>query len=204
MEKISAAEFAEQAHNASEKFYVLDVRTEAEYKQSRLATIASDNVPLDEILDVMDTITNHCANMRTYILCKAGVRAEFAGHDLEAAGAKNVVIVEGGTSALKTIGVPFKSSGMSISIERQYHTLLGLMVLLGLIYGVYLDTMWFALTAIAGVSALLHGLTGLCGIQQIIGKLSWNKAAPLDLGAEISKSVSNYQQRKLELSGRDH
>tara|TARA_R110002124_G_scaffold129483_1_gene291014 strand:+ start:325307 stop:325915 length:609 start_codon:yes stop_codon:yes gene_type:complete len=202
MEKISAAEFAEQALNASEKFYVLDVRTEAEYKQSRLATIASDNVPLDEILDVMDTITNHCANMRTYILCKAGVRAEFAGYDLEAAGAKDIVIVEGGTSALKDLGLPFKSG--VISLERQYHILIGLFGVMGIIYGLYLDKTWFALTAFVSFSALFHGLTGICGLKNIIAKMSWNRASTLDLGAEISKSVNSYQQRKVELAGRGH
>ena len=178
MEKISAAEFAEQALNASEKFYVLDVRTEAEYKQSRLATIASDNVPLDEILDVMDTITNHCANMRTYILCKAGVRA------------------------LKDLGLPFKSG--VISLERQYHILIGLFGVMGIIYGLYLDKTWFALTAFVSFSALFHGLTGICGLKNIIAKMSWNRASTLDLGAEISKSVNSYQQRKVDLAGRGH
>lgn len=199
MEIISAQQFIEEAQNAQEKFYILDVRSEAEFKKSRIADIPSDNVPLDEVPDVVDTIVNHCQNLRTYVLCKAGKRAQFAAYDLEQAGATNVAVIEGGTMALEALDVNMQAD--VISIDRQYHILMGSFVLVGLLYGHYFDVAYFALAALASVSLLLHGVTGKCGIRQIVKKMRWNAYASLDLQEEITKSVNSYQQKKADLAG---
>lgn len=188
MNHISAPEFLQEIQNASEKFYILDVRTEVEYKKKKLAGVASDNVPLDEVPDVLDTIVNHCRDMRTYILCKAGKRAEFAAADLEAAGAQNVVVIDGGTMALEALEAPFETG--ILNIERQYYILMGGMVMAG-----FFPYLWL-LPVFAGVSLLFRGITGQCGIVEMVRRLPWNTYLSQDIQEEISKSVGTYQQKK--------
>ena len=188
MNIIGAPEFIEQIQNANEKFYILDVRSEAEYKKARLAGIASDNVPLHEVPDVVDTIVNHCRNMPTYVLCKAGKRAQFAAMDIEAAGAENVIVVDGGTLALDALGIPF-TSGV-ISIERQYLVIIGGLTTLGLVFD--LDI----LILLAAAALLARGITGKCGLIKIIAKMPWNAYLQQDIQEEISKSVQAYQDKK--------
>jgi rhodanese-related sulfurtransferase len=189
MEHISAQQFLDEAQNAEEKFYILDVRTEAEYKKYCLADLASDNVPLDEVPDVIDTIVNHCQSMRTYVLCKAGKRAEFAAYDLENAGVTNVAVIDGGTMALDALGVAMKPGIMPI--ERQYHLAMGLLILLGLA----LDTI--ILPLIAAISLIFHAITGKCGLIAFIRKLPLNSHEGANIQIEISKSVSAYQEKMI-------
>tara|TARA_R110002126_G_scaffold13118_4_gene57083 strand:+ start:240477 stop:241073 length:597 start_codon:yes stop_codon:yes gene_type:complete len=188
MEHISAQQFLDEVQNANEKFYVLDVRTEAEYKKMCLGDIASDNVPLDEVPDVMDTIINHCQSKRTYVLCKAGKRAEYAAHDLEQAGAQDVAVIDGGTMALEALGYPLKPGIMPI--ERQYHLLMGVFILLG----IALDS--FILPLIAAISLIFQAVTGKCGFVAFMRKLPMNSYTAADIQIEISKSVSAYQEKQ--------
>ncbi len=188
MNIISAPEFIEQIQNANEKFYILDVRSEAEYKKARLTGIASDNVPLHEVPDVVDTIVNHCRHMPTYVLCKAGKRAQFAAMDIEAAGAENVIVIDGGTLALDALGVPFTSD--VISIERQYLIIIGGLVTLGLVLDLGI------LVLLAAIALLARGITGKCGLIKIIAKMPWNAYLQQDIQEEISKSVQAYQDKK--------
>ena len=190
MDMISAAEFIDNISNAEEKFYILDVRSEAEYKKSRLSGIASDNVPLHEVPDVADTIVNHCRTMPTYVLCKAGKRAQFAAMDIEAAGAENVIVVDGGTLALEAMGIEFTPD--VISIERQYYILLGGIIVLGLL----LD--WEILALLAAIALLARGITGKCGLIKVLAKMPWNNYVNQDIQEEISKSVQAYQEKKAQ------
>ncbi len=60
-------------------------------------------------------------------------------------------------------------------ILRQTFIFAGIMVILGVILGIYVSSAWFLLALLPAVGLLLAGLMGVCFFAIIVSRLPWNK-----------------------------
>jgi aminomethyltransferase len=63
-----------------------------------------------------------------------------------------------------------------IPIIRQVMIASGIMIILSVILGFYVNQWWYALAAFVGGGLLFAGVTGICGMATLLSYLPWNRA----------------------------
>lgn len=155
---------------------ILDVRTAMEHRQCCLKT-PHLHVPLDE-LDPAKFMNDNglSADRPVYLLCQAGRRAAMAAEKFQAAGFANVHVIEGGIAACESCGVPLARSGKDvISLERQVRIAAGALVLLGVLLGGSVASVFYLLSGFVGAGLIFAGVTDRCGMAMLLARAPWNK-----------------------------
>ena len=150
-----------------EAIELIDVRTHAEFAGAHAA--AARNIPLDKISeqDVKDD--------PIYLICQSGSRARMAGEKLNAAGAPEIILVEGGTTAWQQAGLPMVEGKKTISLERLVRIAAGSLVVLGVVLSLLIHPGYLGISAFVGAGLVFAGLTDTCGMGMILAKMPWNK-----------------------------
>jgi len=154
---------------------LLDVRTPAEF--GSLHARGARNIPLDDIhATALSGDQALPKDAPVYLLCEKGGRAATAAGHFIAAGFTDVSIVEGGTEAWASSGLPIEGTGRkTISIERQVRIGAGTLVLLGVILGFLIHPAFFALSAFVGAGLIFAGVSDWCGMGLLLARASWNR-----------------------------
>jgi hypothetical protein len=85
-------------------------------------------------------------------------------------------VLEGGTSAWIQAGFPIVQNVRSRwSLERQVRLGAGLLVLTASTLAFLLDSRWLFLAAFIGLGLTFAGLTDICPMAEILGKMPWDK-----------------------------
>lgn len=150
---------------------LVDVRTPGEF--SRCHAEGARLMPLDRLDPA--AVRARAGDAPAYVLCQSGTRAAQAARRLTAAGV-DAVIVEGGTSAWEASGLPVKRGRSVISLERQVRIGAGILVLTGLALGWFVHPGFLFLSAFVGAGLVFAGVTGVCGMAFVLGKMPWNQA----------------------------
>ncbi|MGE3770649.1 MAG: rhodanese-like domain-containing protein [Bdellovibrionales bacterium] len=153
---------------------IIDVRTNAEHKESRIA-LPHVHVPLDQ-LDPATFMQKHnlAADTPLYLLCGSGRRASIAAERFVAAGFHNVHLIEGGMISCKECGLTAQSKGV-MSLERQVRIAAGSLVLLATALGFILTPEWHLAAGAIGAGLVFAGITDWCGMGLLLAKAPWNK-----------------------------
>src|SRR5688500_162484 len=151
---------------------LVDVRTPAEFEEVRAA--GARLMPLDR-LDAQAVRSAMKGNGPAYCLCRTGARAAQAAAKLRSAGV-DAVVVEGGTLAWESAGLPVKRGRKTISLERQVRIGAGVLVVVGVLLGAFVHPAWLILSGFVGCGLIFAGVTGICGMAFILGKMPWNQA----------------------------
>ena len=154
---------------------LIDVRTPAEF--GSLHASGARNIPLD-IIQSASLLDDHALskNEPVYLLCEKGGRAALAAGHLLAAGFDEVHVIEGGTQAWVAAGLPVeKGKRSSISIERQVRIGAGSLVLIGVLLGVFVNTVFLALPAFVGAGLIFAGISDWCGMGLLLARAPWNR-----------------------------
>ena len=149
---------------------LLDVRTPAEFSARR--ALGARNIPLD----ALETLASLPKNTPLLLLCERGGRASMAATILQEHGFKDLHVIEGGTEAWASLGLPVEGSGRkTISIERQVRIGAGIMVLTGVILGFLIHPGFFTLSGFVGAGLVFAGITDWCGMGLMLAKAPWNR-----------------------------
>lgn len=158
---------------------VIDVREYPEYAgghvpQARL-------ISLGQVTERLGELTK---DRPILVLCKGGKRATMAAEKLLAAGYPQVTVVEGGTDAWITAGLPVeKIAKAPWALERQVRLAAGALVVIGLFI-----PPWPYLSAFVGAGLVFAALTNTCGMGMMLARMPWNKAgASCPSGACVRK-----------------
>jgi hypothetical protein len=93
-----------------------------------------------------------------------------------------VAVLEGGTDAWKAAGFPVVSNVRARwSLERQTRFGAGLLVLLGVVLSLTIDTRWIFLSGFVGLGLTFAGLTDICLMGMVLGRLPWNRESQCSL-----------------------
>jgi len=169
-------------HQAGGTIDLIDVRTPAEYREVHIEF--ARNVPLDRLdPKAIASKRNGHANEPFYVICRTGSRGNQACEKLSAAGL-NAVNVEGGTLAWDAAGLPVVRGKKTISLERQVRIAIGLIVLSSAVLAVVVHPYWIGLAAFMGAGLIFSGITDVCGLAIILGRMPWNQ-----IGAESCDTI---------------
>ena len=169
MKSISVQDLKTELDKGEKGCVLIDVREDFEHRAEAIPE--AENMPagtLDNMvpkLKKLDTV---------YVSCRTGGRSAVACQQLAAAGV-NVVDVEGGLEAWKTADFDINKKGKAMPLMRQVMLVAGASILLGVLLGWFVNMYWFILAGAVGAGLTFAGLTGHCGLTQVLKHMPWNK-----------------------------
>ncbi len=111
------------------------------------------------------------------LVCKAGGRAEKAQQRLAAKGFAELMVLEGGMERWRAEGLPVKTVARKTwSMERQVRIVAGLLVVATLALGLTVSRLWLIGTGFVGVGLVFAGVSDICMMASLLGRLPWNRA----------------------------
>jgi rhodanese-related sulfurtransferase len=163
--------------NKTADMCILDVRTAAEVKAAGLPDCL--HIPLHELTPERlreEIEKSGKSNSCVYLLCQGGKRAEMAADQLKGKVNAELVIIEGGMNAVQQSNIPLATQGKHvIPLERQVRIAAGLLVLIGVVLGTWVNPGFYGLSAFVGVGLTFAGITDICPMGMLIAKAPWNK-----------------------------
>ena len=176
---ISTEQFITRSEG-EDKLLIVDVRTRAEVNNEYLEGCCE--LPLQELTEsafaALVKNNNSADNEPVYLLCGSGQRARLAAQQLAGKSSSPLIIIEGGINALKQAGVHLKRGHSSvISLERQVRIAAGVLVILGVLLGFFVNPLGFGLSAFVGAGLAFAGITDTCAMGMALARLPWNQAS---------------------------
>ncbi len=152
---------------------LIDVRTPAEFREVHAAGARLVS------LDILSRQEIEAARGSTpgpvYLICASGIRATKAAAELQIAGVLDAQVVEGGTTAWVSAGLPVVRGKKTISIERQVRIGAGSLVLTGTLLGWLVNPLFYLLAGFVGAGLVFAGVTDICGMAIVLAKAPWNR-----------------------------
>ncbi|MTD28470.1 rhodanese family protein [Erwinia sorbitola] len=153
---------------------IVDIREPAEFLREHIADALT--LPLSEIqkgkalppVSLQHPVIFHCLSgartqQHTDILIKA-------------AHPHKVMLLEGGLSGWKQAKLPtIEDKKQPLPLMRQVQITAGSLVVIGVLLGYTLGTGFFLLSGFIGAGLVFAGLSGWCGMANVLAKMPWNK-----------------------------
>ncbi len=157
------------------KLHLIDVRTPGEYRAVHL--IKTVNIPIGD-LNPDQILKEYQPNEQSplYFICKSGMRGERACEHFIKKGFLHVVNIQGGTEACIREQLPAEYGEGGMSLERQVRIVTGLLILMGVVLGYFLDPLFILLSGVVGAGLVFAGVTNTCAMGMLIAKMPWNRA----------------------------
>jgi rhodanese-related sulfurtransferase len=166
--KISPQQLKAQLDQGEAK--ILDVRTPSEFRHMHID--GSELMPLDKLN--VESLKSDGINR--VIVCQSGGRATKAQERLQFAGCKLFPVLEGGIGAWDQAGFPLVRGKSTISLERQVRIAAGLIVLMGVILGAWVNSLFYGISAFVGAGLVFAGITDWCGMALLLARAPWNRS----------------------------
>ena len=110
------------------------------------------------------------------LICRSGRRAAQARDLLATRGFVDLAVLPGGIEAWSAAGRPLiQSERRPWSLERQVRLVAGLLILLTLALAVTVSHWFLYATAFVGAGLTFAGLSDVCMMASILGRLPWNR-----------------------------
>jgi rhodanese-related sulfurtransferase len=151
---------------------LIDVREIDEHKQQH---VAGATLFPSSIFSTSSFPSAHVGRT-TLLMCHKGGRATNVADQLCASGRSDIAIINGGITAWKSAGLPVVvGSKVQISIMRQVFIVAGSMMLMFTGLAALFNPWFLAGTGFGGAGLLFSGITGICAMATILGKMPWNR-----------------------------
>ena len=154
---------------------LIDIREADEHAREKV--IGARHLPLSK-LDEADLALH--AGKPVIFHCKSGARTMNNASRLarKTGDACEAFIVEGGLDAWKKAGLPVATDRRQpLELQRQVQIGAGSLAFLGTVLGVFVSPWFLAVPAFVGAGLMTAGVTGFCGMAQLLMRAPWNKAA---------------------------
>ena len=168
MRDFTVAELAVQKENSVQR---IDVRSVAEFAAGHIP--GAINIPMEEMASRLSDLH---PEIPIVLICKGGTRAGMVASFLKQC-RKDVSILEGGTSAWAREGLSLVVSAKTTwALERQVRLIAGLLVAAGALLALTVHPYWVLLSGFIGLGLTFAGLTDICAMGMLLGKMPWNAA----------------------------
>jgi rhodanese-related sulfurtransferase len=108
--------------------------------------------------------------------CNSGNRTTQAADRLLGAGFAEAYELEGGLQGWRSAGLPVITDRKApLPIMRQVQVAAGALVLLGIVLAVLVSPWFMALAAFVGAGLIVAGVTGFCGMANLLLRMPWNR-----------------------------
>jgi rhodanese-related sulfurtransferase len=113
--------------------------------------------------------------------CNSGNRTRQSADRLLAAGFEQTYQLNGGLVAWKRAGLPVVIDRKApLPIMRQVQIVAGALVLLGVVLAALVSPWFMALSAFVGAGLVMAGITGFCGMANLLLYMPWNRSRDVD------------------------
>jgi rhodanese-related sulfurtransferase len=162
------------AHIAGENVELIDVRTPREYNE--VHALGARLVPLDTLkpAEFLARRNGH-AEAPIYILCRSGIRARDAAQRFAAAGFDKVAVIDGGTLAWESAGLPVERGSKTNSVDCQVRIAMGKMVLVGVALALTVSPWLSLISGFVGCGMIYAGITDSCPMATLVAWMPWNR-----------------------------
>lgn len=155
-----------------QKICLIDVRTPAEYREAHVGF--AESLPLDTLSpDVIKEQGAKCSPL--YVICKSGSRARNACMKMIENGIENVAMLDGGTDAWISAGLPVVRGKKAMSMDRQVRLTVGTIVMAGSLLTIFVHPYFIGVPLFMSAGLIFSAITDFCGLALILGKCPWNK-----------------------------
>lgn len=178
-----AARLAEQG-----QAWIIDVREPDEHRREHVAGAA-----LHPSSAFSPTgFPAETAGRRMLILCRSGNRAGKVAGALRSAGRTDVDVIEGGITAWMAQGLPVvRNAKAPLPIIRQVMIAAGAMQLGFTIAAAATGNPWWLVgTGFVGAGLFFAGVSGICPMATVLGKMPWNQTSGGTALAPAAKTCS--------------
>lgn len=109
--------------------------------------------------------------------CQSGARTSANSARLAALGSPaTVCMISGGLQAWKQAGLSVEENASApLPIMRQVQIAAGSLVLGGVVLGYTISSVFYLLSAFVGAGLIFAGISGFCGMAQILQRMPWNR-----------------------------
>ncbi len=152
---------------------MLDVRDPEEYQRGHIP--GAMLIPLDSLEKRIDELPK---NVRICVYCRTGNRSQQAIQRLQSLGFNNLLNLSGGLLAYKKSGGELKVLRSVLPIMQQVQIIVGLLAFLSAVLAWLFSPFFLIITGLLGIGLFISGITGFCGMAQLLGKMPWNKPIP--------------------------
>ncbi len=161
---------------------LIDVRTPGEYETAHIR--GAYNVPLDNLGEHGAEIRANVAEP-VVLVCQSGQRARKAETALREAGMPNLHVLDGGINGWLAAGQPVVRGAARISLERQVRIIAGALVAIGAVLALTVNPLFALLPAVVGSGLVFAGVSDICAMGMLLGRLAYNRPATCDVGAMV-------------------
>jgi len=155
--------------------FLIDVRTPQEFESMHIP--GARNIPLPDLHKYVDKLKTLSQERPIMLVCRTKNRVKIAYEYLTNHGLTNCEILDGGMTAWVNQGQPVIKGNQGISLEGQVRAIAGGLILLGVVLGYTIHSVFFLLPAIVGAGLLHAGLTDSCLMGMVLSKLPINRIA---------------------------
>lgn len=151
---------------------VIDVRETAEFDSGHIAEAKS--IPLSQ---VCASSLPHYADKKVVINCQHGARGTAACQKLQS-DLKDAQLynLEGGISSWIDAGFPIVGQpSCSLPLIQQVQVSVGIWILVSIALALTINPLLSLLAAIPGFGLIYAGLTGTCGLTNVLALMPWNR-----------------------------
>lgn len=153
-------------------FTCVDVREFPEFAAASIA--GAQLVPLSTLAGAA---LSWSRSERYLLICKSGARAQKAAATLDQMNFSSLFVLDGGMDAWKQAGLPYETAqSKPWSLERQVRTIAGGMVVVWTVLGITVSQWFLAGSLFFGAGLFFAGVTDLCLMATLLGKLPWNQS----------------------------
>lgn len=173
MQSIQVTELHEKI-KSGQAVCLIDVRTPAEFKGEH-ASVAV-NIPLDILSKTgLEQAGMAGGNQPLYFICQGGGRSARAVEKITHEGLVELINVEGGTNAWIAAQLPTVRGEGVISLERQVRIIAGSLIFIGIVFGHFINNIFYLIPGLVGVGLVFSGVTNWCGMALMLAKMPWNR-----------------------------
>ncbi|NCF54767.1 MAG: DUF2892 domain-containing protein [Planctomycetia bacterium] len=165
---------AQQTHELLEndEFVLIDVREQIENDFENIK--GALHIPVSKF--AMNRVREISVESKPIFFCRTGVRsaqilAKVASEGISAGH------LEGGIVAWKSANLPVNKTGIGFGIDvmRQTQIMIGLLIVLCSSLAYSVNDIWNYGTGLIGLGLLVAGMTGYCGMSNLISLFPWNR-----------------------------
>lgn len=151
---------------------ICDIRESDEFAREHI--VGAQNVPLSTL---NANTFNHLNEKHIIVFtCQSGNRTQMAANKFKELKIKTVFVLKNGLTEWKNIGCAIaKNNKAPLPLMRQVQIIAGFLILLGVILGFVISPYFALLSGFVGAGLLFAGITGYCGMANILMLLPYNK-----------------------------
>lgn len=161
-----------QSLYSNNEVVVIDIRNQDEYKREHI--LGAHNIPLGNI--DREKVGGIAKEKKVVFHCQSGNRTRQHQKQLLDLGINEVYILEKGINDWKSNNGELKVDKKSpFPIMRQVQIIIGFMVILGIILSYFVSPYFNLLSGFFGLGLLFAGITGTCGLANMLMLLPFNQ-----------------------------